>query len=215
MPLASAISVSRSSGPAARSGLPLRTAASMSSASTQVGEPEPVRVLGGPLGGGERLLVAAEAVVEHRAAPVGGGEPEPFAAAQHVLPAGLDQRQRPRPPGRARRPARSAPRRLSWLPVASTTASASAASDVGRRELAGEELDAEAVVEGDGQQRERAGPAGELDLARGELVPAPRRRPGRGRCGRRARASAAPPPRRAARPGTRAAPRFSAGAPAA
>ena len=41
----------------------------------------------------------------------------------------------------------------------------------GRREPAAEEVGVDLVVQGDGQQRQRAGPAGELDLARGELVP--------------------------------------------
>ena len=76
------------------SGLPLRTAASTSSASSHSRGAEAVRILGGPLGGGQGVLVAAEAVVEHRRAPVGGGQPEALAAAQHVLPAGVDQRQR-------------------------------------------------------------------------------------------------------------------------
>ena len=172
MPVASAISASRASGPAARSGWPLRTAASISSASSHIGGAQPARVLGGPLGGGQGLVVAAEAVVEDRAAPVGGGEPEPLAAAQHVLPARLDQRQRLGLLARASSPARSTRAGVRWLPVASTTASASAASDVAAAIRPQKSSTMHAVVERDGQQRERAGAARELDLARGELVPA-------------------------------------------
>ena len=56
-----------------------------------------------------------------------------------------------------------------------------------------------------GSSGERAGPARELELARGELVPRLVVAQRRGRCGRPATASAARPPRRAARRGTRAA----------
>jgi hypothetical protein len=51
-----------------------------------------VRILDGALGGGQGVLVAAEAVVKDRDGPVVGPEPEPFAAAQHVEPLRLDQR---------------------------------------------------------------------------------------------------------------------------
>ena len=62
-------------------------------------------------------------------------------------------------------------RRARWLPVASTTASDSAASDVATPILPGEQLDDHAVGERDGQRGERAGAARELEMARGELVP--------------------------------------------
>ena len=63
VPVASAISESRSSAPAARSGLPLRAAASISSDSSHIGDAELVARPPLPLGGGQRVLVAAEAVV--------------------------------------------------------------------------------------------------------------------------------------------------------
>jgi hypothetical protein len=49
--------------------------------------PQPAPRIGGPLSGGQGVLVAAEPVVADCAAPVGGGEPEPLASSQHVLPA--------------------------------------------------------------------------------------------------------------------------------
>ena len=65
--------------------------------------PQPACGLGGPLGRGQGVLVSAEPVIANRAAPVVGGEPEPLAASQHILPARLDERQRlgvPSPPVR-------------------------------------------------------------------------------------------------------------------
>ena len=47
--------------------------------------------IGGTLEGGQSVVVAAEPVVEDRGSPVVGGEPEPFAAAEHFLPVGLGQ----------------------------------------------------------------------------------------------------------------------------
>src|SRR3954471_16229731 len=44
------------------------------------------------LGGGERLLVTAEAVEENGAGPLGDDEPEALAAIQHLAPPGVDQR---------------------------------------------------------------------------------------------------------------------------
>jgi hypothetical protein len=49
-----------------------------------------------------------------------------------------------------------------WLPVASTTASASAASDAATAIPAAAELDAEALLSATGSSEKRAGPAGEL-----------------------------------------------------
>src|SRR4051794_40934422 len=51
-----------------------------------------VRVPYGLLGGGERLLVTAEAVEENGAGPLGDDEPEALAAIQHLAPPGVDQR---------------------------------------------------------------------------------------------------------------------------
>ena len=92
MPAALLISWSRRSGPAARSGWPLRAAASMNSGCTHVDTPELVRVPYGLLSSGERLLVTAEAVEEHGASPLGDDEPEALAAIQHLAPPGLHQR---------------------------------------------------------------------------------------------------------------------------
>ena len=55
--------------------------------------------------------------------------------------------------------------------MASTTASASAASDVATPILPATQLDDHPVGERDGQERERAGAARELEMARGQLVP--------------------------------------------
>ena len=49
---------------------------------------------GGPLGRGQRLLVAAEAVVEQRARPLRDGNPDTFAPQRHFLHGGFDQRDR-------------------------------------------------------------------------------------------------------------------------
>jgi hypothetical protein len=47
--------------------------------------------LGGPLGRGQRRLVAAEAVVEHGVRPLGNGYPDSFAAQSHIVDDGFDE----------------------------------------------------------------------------------------------------------------------------
>ena len=84
---------------------PLRTAASIELREHPDRLPQPARVLGGPLGRGQGVLVPAEPVVTLRAAPLVGGDPEPLAASQYFLPARLDQRQRLGVPSRASSPA--------------------------------------------------------------------------------------------------------------
>ena len=86
---------------------------------------------------------------------------------------GLDQLRRPRPPGRAGPASTSAPYGATRVPVASVTASASATSSRGAREVAAERGGLAEHVDADGEHLERAGVAGELD-------PACRR--SRGRC---------------------------------
>src|SRR3954464_2144449 len=51
-----------------------------------------VRVGDGLLSGHERLVVAAKAVEEHGARPLGVEKPESFAALDHLAPCGFDQR---------------------------------------------------------------------------------------------------------------------------
>ena len=53
-----------------------------------------VRVPHRLLRGGERVLVATEAVEEHRARPLGGDQPQPLAPVQHFPPAFVDERDR-------------------------------------------------------------------------------------------------------------------------
>jgi hypothetical protein len=55
-------------------------------------QPQTVRVRHRPLGGGQRVVVATEPVVADCAAPVMALQPQPFAALQHVLAAGLGER---------------------------------------------------------------------------------------------------------------------------
>ena len=47
--------------------------------------PQHARVLGGPLGRRQGIVVAAEPVIALRAAPLVGNEPQPLAASQHIL----------------------------------------------------------------------------------------------------------------------------------
>ena len=104
VPLACVRSLRRSSAAAAASVAPLRTPASISSTRAQREEPDIV-VLAGPLGGRERLGVAAVAVVEQRGGPVGDAQRHALAPCRRPGQPGLDQLQRPRPRCRATRPA--------------------------------------------------------------------------------------------------------------
>ena len=123
--------------------------------------PQAVRALGGPLGRGQRIVVAAEPVVALRAAPLVGDDPQPLAASQYLLLARLDERHR--------LVVSSAPLasmiEVRWerrLPVASTTASASAASDVATARRPDSSSTTTRSVERDRQQREGAGAPCEL-----------------------------------------------------
>src|ERR1700736_6370517 len=80
VPAARASSANWASGPVARCGWPLRTAASISSASSQID------------GRGQSILVAAKPVVALCPAPLVGNDPEPFAALEYVLLARLAER---------------------------------------------------------------------------------------------------------------------------
>ena len=51
-----------------------------------------MRVAHGLLGGRQRLLVAAEAIEEHGARPLGGDKPQPFSAMHNLAPPSVDQR---------------------------------------------------------------------------------------------------------------------------
>ena len=55
------------------------------------GHPQLVRVVAARLGRGQRLVVAAQAIAQHRGRPSGGGQPVPFAAGRHLRRGGRDQ----------------------------------------------------------------------------------------------------------------------------
>ena len=93
-------------------------------------QPQRARIRHGPLAGGQGLLVAAEAVVAHGVAPGVGDQHEPPRPGA-ARPAGSrPSASGPRRPGRTSSRASSAARGVRWLPVASTTAATSAASDI-------------------------------------------------------------------------------------
>ena len=205
VPAACASSASCASGPVARSGLAAAHGgldraprAPRSTAPARAGPRRPARPRPGrPRSGRARCSAAC--------CPTRWRRPRaPRRVA--VLPAGAP---RSAPSASASRPRQFASmievRRARWLPVASTMASASAASDVATPIPSGEQLDVHAVGERDRQRGERAGAARELEMARGELVPRLIIGQRAGDAGRPATASAARPPRRVARPGTRAA----------
>ena len=132
--------------------------------------PQPARGLGGPLGRGQGILVAAERVVANRAAPVVGGEPEPLAASQHVLPARLDERHRlvvPSPP--VRQHDRGAQRQVTAGGLDDGVRLGGQRH--GHPDPPGEQLDEHAVGQRDGQRGEGAYAARELEMARAQLVP--------------------------------------------
>ena len=178
VPLASAISASRSSGPAARSACrcgrrPRRGRQQHHTACRAV------RSSAARSAAASGLVVAAEAVVEHRVPQSVAASQRPFP--RGASPAGASISARPRPPGRASPPARS-PRRPRWLPVASTTASASAMQRRGRREPAAEEVGVNRSSSATGSRRARR-PGGPARPGAREVSSQPRRRPGPGRCG--------------------------------
>jgi hypothetical protein len=98
------------------------------------------------------------------------GEPDALAAAQHLGPARLDQRSRGvllAAPVRERDRAAQGEMTASRLQHGGRLRR----ERRGHRDPAGEEVDEDPVVEGDWQQRKRAGLARELDLPCGQLVP--------------------------------------------
>ena len=100
---AASISESRRSASAARSGVPA-AGGRLDQLDQRPGRrAELRRVLGGLLGRGQRVVVAAEAVVEHRARPVRERRARSLAAAHRVLLRGARSAPTPRPRGPARR----------------------------------------------------------------------------------------------------------------
>ena len=165
---------------------------------------EPVRVLRGALGGGQRVVVAAEAVV-----PDGAGSsrwrlsqsPSPRRSASCAARLAERVASASRPP---QLPRASGARRVRWLPVAATTASASAASDVATASLPANRSTMKRSSSATGSRA--SAPARRASSTwRAVNSSQARRRTAPGRRDTPARASAAPPPRRAAPPGTRAA----------
>ena len=132
--------------------------------------PQPARGLGGPLGRGQGVLVPAEPVVADRAAQVVGDQPEPFAAAQHVLPPLLDERQRRSVPSP---PVLQHDRGAQHQGTAGGLDDSVRLGGQGHSRLgpAGEQLHEHAVGERERQRGERAGPARDIEMARGEFVP--------------------------------------------
>ena len=131
----------------------------MSSVGTQVDETQLVGVLVGLLGRGQRLLVATEAIEEHRARPLDSNKPEPLAAAHHLMPAGIDQRQglhfAASPSGQGDRALRRE--------VAAARLDDGLRLDherLGRRKVADEQLHAEALDQRNGQLRKGPGGTG-------------------------------------------------------
>ncbi len=129
-----------------------------------------MRVAYGLLGGGQRLLVAAEAIEEKGARPLGGDKPEPLATMHHLAPPGVDQRSGLRlltaPGGQDRALRRQA--------ATGRLRDGLGLHDQGLRrdEVAEEELHAEALRQRDRQERQFAGLPREAHLTLGELVPA-------------------------------------------
>src|SRR5262245_41811384 len=122
-----------------------------------------MRVLGGPLGRGERLFIPAETVVANRATPVVCPEPQPFAAPEHVLATSFGQRY-----GLG----------VSAAPVRQRDCGAQGQMAPGgldddfrlsgqcrsERESPREQLDGDPVTESDREQGEGSGLSGELEL---------------------------------------------------
>ena len=136
------------------------------------GEPQRMRVLARLLRRGQRLLVPAEAVAQHR------GRPLRRSSALRPRPGAPRRRWRPRS---ARAASASWPRKAAraraaygaiLLPVASATASASATSVAAAANSPPNRCTVARDAEGDGQHDERAGVTGEPDLAGGQHVPA-------------------------------------------
>ena len=168
----------------------------------------------GRLGGGHRLGIVAEAVVQHGVRPLGNGYPDAFAAPGRIPDGGLDQggclglvaAQCGQGQGAVRREV--APRRLGHRLLLIGQC---------RRggQVASEQQQVGAGAEGERKLAERARRAGQLDVPTGEHVPAlvvPQMQSGRGGCQRqpaqllvgghasaegvqRLAAGAAPPPR--------------------
>src|SRR3954452_20008130 len=120
---------------------------------------------------GQRLLIAAEAVVEHRGCPVDDAQAPSLAAGHQIVYVGLDQLgevefaaspggQPQRPVGCERAPGRLGDR-LRFREQGG-----------GGGELTGELVHAHAVVQGGEKRGEGAGIAAELEVTGGERLPA-------------------------------------------
>jgi hypothetical protein len=135
------------------------------------GEGQLLGVLAGPLGSVERVLMAADAVVEHCARPVDEAQPLTLAPSDHLVHVVLDQvgnlgfpaAECGEPEGSVGREV--APRRLGdGLDLVVQRS--------GRGELAGPQLHPHARNQGDGKHAQRAGIPGELDVASGQQISA-------------------------------------------
>jgi hypothetical protein len=127
-------------------------------------------MLGGAPCGGERRPIAAETVVQHRGCVLGQGDRPSLTPFGRVFPASLDQIQRVRflaPPDGEHE------RGVSERRVAGCLRDRIRLLDQSRRrrELSGMHVHAGAIGRGEGEHAERAGVAGELQLAGRQLVP--------------------------------------------
>ena len=174
MPLARVVSASRSSAPAAALGLPARGRAASIELGQRPGRRRRARsgARTARSGRGERLLVAAEAVVEHRARPLRRrSAPCPrrgvtLAACRPSISA------RPRPRGPARRRARARRSAASRLPVASVTASSSSTSAAAAARSPAKRCTPTRAVSATGARASAPASRASCDLAGGEHVPA-------------------------------------------
>ena len=131
-----------------------------------------VVVFGGALGGGERRLVAAETVVQHRGRVLGQCDRPSLTPSGGVFAARLDQLQRL---GLLAAPGGEHERGVPERRVAGCLRDRIRLLDQGRRrgELSGVHVHAGAIGGREGEHAERAGVAGELQLAGRQLVPRP------------------------------------------
>ena len=170
MPAALVISPRNRRGPVARARLPGPGGRFDQLDHRPDGQPQLVGVFAALFGRGQRLVILAQAVVQHRTSPVRQGDPDALAPQRHVPSGGPDQRGRLQFPGRAHSQgqgavgrevaARSFGRRLHLL---------------GQRrrggQLAGEQQQEDAGAEGQGKLAERADLAGQLDVPPGQHIP--------------------------------------------